>query len=86
MKERPSICIVGADASDGCAVLEQDFGRHNRPGKLKTWKPDMLHGVTARQNSSFSGFQIFTRITGTGDGIPATDPGPTLKRSSSWPL
>ena len=63
-----------ADANDGCAGSEQDFGRHNCPGKLKTWKPDMLHGVAVRQNPRFSGFQIFTLTTGTGEGHPCRIP------------
>jgi hypothetical protein len=53
----------------------QDFTPSGRPGKLKTWKPDTLHGVADRRDSSFSGFQIFTLVTGTGEGVHAASPG-----------
>ena len=38
----------------------QDFTPSSPTGKLKTWKPDMLPGVPARQDFSFSEFQVFT--------------------------
>lgn len=68
----PLRCHRRADAGDGCAVSEQDFGRHNRPGKLKTWKPDTLLGVADSQIPRFSEFQILTPFRGTGEeGVPA---------------
>jgi len=39
----------------------QDFTPLGRPGKLKTWKPDTVHGVADRQDSRFSGFQVLTQ-------------------------
>jgi len=41
------------------------------PGKLKTWKPDTVHGVAERRDFSFSGFQVFTPSPAPEEGVRA---------------
>jgi hypothetical protein len=74
---------VGGDV--GCAASGQIFTTPVRGGKLKNWKPDALHRIADRRDFSFSEFQDFTRITGTGEGVTAVFPGATLRPTSSLP-
>ena len=48
--------------------------RRGHPEKLKTWKPDMFHGVAAPQKPRFPEIQLFTPTTGPRGGRPCTVP------------
>ena len=55
----------GGDVGGGCVGSGQVFVVTERAEKLKTWKTEKLTSRLATRPTRISGFQVFTRTTGT---------------------